>query len=1421
MKIIPDLVLNKHPRDINSMSLVDASNIRLSKDNSTILSDKNLEINEIINNVIGTKSIVYILECNIELLIFIADNYETLKVYRYKEKTDTQEESISLVINNLEYHGGKLNGTFTYNIDNDLIIAISEYGDNLSVPLRIINIDKDPINGSIDNYKLPIVPEVKIPFINNINYVSGNAYKGWYYFFIRYKINDNDYTQWYNFGEPIFVDNIENNVIIKYCSFLNYTASTMSYNSEYGFCTGASDYFSNNKDICNKTIKFDVKDIDTRYNKYQIGFIVFSKTYNKCYISNDIDKNNTNYELNYRTSIENGIDDFIRNNYNYNNVHKVINYKNRLYIGNYIEDNYNDNSLQLITNKIKASIVCESFPLVNYANYDVCLFNTKTNIANQYDGENVDYKKIKITNYYNLSDNEILYIYTQNNNDNGYVLTYTEKAKNVYIGANDNNGKSKVCIYIGNISEDGNSNFIKLNSFSIHYIDNKYVYRLISDGDDYIFNNAKLYNNHSKSYEERKLKTTLIAGEIYNFFIHYVDKYGHATNGYKITNKNNTYNTIINRGSVMTLDYEYMIMPFIFYQPEDDSEDSTLISKTYFAGVPINESINIDKVIIGNGVQYENYTDLGGNVGKGLIVNVINDSVKKFFYNKYVQFENKFTWDQIYNSDKEISYINIPTDDIDFNIYVNKNGDKLFKVPFPKHSVYEVVNMYPKFTNIEIPSGYIGYYISYEKFEPSRRTTGMLTRSDFRNQNKINTISIDNSNNKKSNKINYFTDDFDIDDSIKLDYNLMMIDGINVWDTNDIPPNILLLASNNYKFPHDLNKANINDWGGFDTKWYNISDYKLNVANSSVDGRVGLGTCLELKDEWNLFEDKEQDINSLYRCSLYNYSKDIYCNDNKELIRIGDIQYNTNNNGYVIKTGLNGHWTYSGFIVYNNDTVTFDNTTNTVKRIDDNTEYRKSVDITNDSTDLGNFYKYATPMLAYVQLLICDTKFHEAKHFNNEPKPVVYKVSNATNDSTAKFARGCFVEPQNTIDLFKNNHDSSDYFNPNIYTNYKNDIVNKTIYTKTIRRSNVLQDESRTIAWRTFPIEAYKNITENKGDITNIIGIGSIILVHTQHSMFVFDVNNTLETVDKTIQLTQPDSFEVAYKEVFTNELGYGGLQDENSFIVGEYGYIFYSNDDNRFYRYDENKLVPIDNHIIDYLNINKPTNVIFGEDKDNNRIIISYKTNTTKTISYNYATNTFISFHDYKPTRLYNTKNKLYIVFIEKKFTEEGIIDKYAIRQYTNNINKATTNHVRISIIITENYLTNKFINSIKYKINRINNEINSASTSHPVEGVICHFPALELNIKSNETNTGNIDISLPNTNNVYDYNKFNDYKKPYFDRGAWNFNYIFNGIADSNFTGEHSRVYGNYFIVSFLLNKDNNDTVEFEDIDFNITTI
>lgn len=1438
MNILPQLSLNGHYQTKKSMSMVDANGIRLSKDCNTLETDNLLKnahdigttiANNAPNRVIS-KEIVYILSCNKELIIFANYAYmvtqdiaHKCKVFRYKEESDNESHT-ELIIEDYEYHGGKLTGTFTYNVDNDLIIAISEYGENLHIPLKVINIDKI-INQTIDESKVSICPEVKIPTINNINYVKGNAYKGWYYFFIRYKIDNTDYTQWYNFGQPIYVDTINNNSIIKYCYNRNILVGETEYNTlislldeNKGLCSGCSDYISNNLDIANESIKFNIIDNDNRYIKYQIGFIIANKTYNKGFISNDININDNIFEVNISNCIEVGVTDFIIDLYNYYNVHKVVNYNNRLYIGNYEEDNINNSSLQEKADKIKVELVSENSPVEGYAHYDTAIINKKNKTGTQYDffPDNAGLRKLCFTEYFSINEDTSVTLLVKDIDSSGHTITNTihTTASECFITRQNITTNFPIEIYIEHPPYIGGAGIhravettILINADEYKLENGDYISIFLEDEDHngLIINESKLYNNPSYSFNSRKLSCTLIPNEVYSFYIHFVDKYGHATNGYKLQNNNiYTYKQGDKTNSIIKTD-PYIVAPITF----TGIGNSTL---TYYGVFYIkDEIINFDNVDISDDIHEENtikYVNiLDKTTGNAKIA---FDLIKE----KYSIFSNKeFNWSQILTSK------NIEAEGIgNFDVYVNKNNDRLFKVPAVKNNVWQTLNIYPKFSNIEIPDSYIGYYISYEKFESCRRTTGMLTRYDFRNQNKIGDTDLNNDNSNKSSKMYYYTDDYDIDDSIKLDYNIMIIDGVNVWDKQDINVKPLYLSPSFYQYTRNLNKANVGEFGGDLTKKYPINKYKLVVAHSSIDNRIGLGTALELEDSYNLFVNNPHDdeygnsINNTYRCSFYNYSKDIYTKTDKELIRIGDIQYKAND--YTIKTGLNGHYTFSGFLVYNNDTVIFDSATNEVKRIDDNKKYYNTSTIVNGN--YSTYYKANIPFAAYVQLLICDTKFHESKHFNNEPKGIVYQVKKATDNDTAKFARGCFVEPMNTIDLFKNKQTSSDEFYPKISTNYKSELANKIHYTKTIRRSNIIQDESKSIAWRRFPIEAYKNISENKGAITNIIGTGTSLLVHTEHSLFLFDVNNLLSTVDNTIQLTQPDSFEVAYKEIFSSILGYGGLKDEDAYIVGEYGYIWF--DSNNLFQYDykstnrgrtEPALALLDNDIKEYINRNNITNVRFGEDKANNRLLITLKVNNQfKCLSYNCMSKSFISFHTYddKEYRMYNTKNNIYFA-----------IDRTENVKTFDTIKFGDLNKVNINIIVTDSYNTIKYLNAIKYRFTEETQVVNSNS---PVEGMsLIPFSGLTIRAFSNETDTNELNVQIPYTPYGTGHNTFMNYTKPYYDRGNWNFNYLFNKKEQSN-----TRIYGNYLMIDFKL-KDKNDTninnIMIEDVNFNISAI
>ena len=1453
MNILPQLSLNAHHQTTKTMSIVDANGIRLTKDCNALEVDNLLidkdDIGSTIenskpNNTI-TESIIYILSCNKELIIFVNYTYtlsintaNVCKVFRYKEESDTNSHT-ELIINDYKYNGGKLTGTFTYNVDNDLIIAISEYGENLHIPLKVINVDKI-VNQTIDDTKISICPEVKIPTIENINYIKGNAYKGWYYFFIRYKIDKTDYTQWYNFGQPIYVDTINNNSIIKYCYPLNILGAGDDYaniisllDENKGLCSGCSDYISDNSDIANESIKFDININEDKYDKYQIAFIVANKTYNKAFSTNDINISEREFELNISNCIECGVNDIINDYYNYYNVHKVTNYNNRLYIGNYEEDNVNNSSLQKIANKVKVELVSKNFPIEGYAHYDAAIINKKNKTGTQYNffSDSVGLRKLCFTEYFSINKDTVVKLLVKDTDISGHIITNTvhTTASECFITRQNITTNFPTEIYIEHPPHIGGSNIhravettILINSDEYKLENGDYISIFLEDEDHngLIINESKLYNNPSYSFNDRKLSCTLIPNEIYSFYIHFVDKYGHATNGYKLQNNKRIYNHIVgDKTTPIKETNPFIIAPISFrYTDENSTSNYIYFGVFYLTDKIINlENIDIAKNIIyeDNGIKYLNILDKTTGAAKYAF-----DKFKE----KYTTFSNKdFNWSQILDT-KPIE----ADGESEFDVYVNRNGDKLFKVPAVKNNVWQTLNIYPKFSNIEIPDGYIGYYISYEKFESSRRTTGMLTRYDFRNQNKIGNTDLNNDNSNKSSKMYYYTDDYDIDDSIKLDYNMMIIDGVNVWDKLDINITPLCLSPTFYQYVRNLNKANIEEFGGNLTKKYPINKYKIVVAHSSIDNRIGLGTALELEDSYNLFVNNPHDdeygnsINNTYRCSFYNYSKDIYTKTDKELIRIGDIKYNVE--PYTIKTGLNGHYTFAGFLVYNNDTVTFDTANNTIKRIDDGKKYNYAINIT--SSGINEYYKANIPFAAYVQLLICGTKFHESKHFNNEPKGIVYQVKAATENDTAKFARGCFVEPMNTIDLFKNKQTSSDEFYPKISTNYKPELANKIHYTKTIRRSNVIQDESKSIAWRRFPVEAYKNISENKGIITNIIGTGTSLMVHTEHSLFVFDVNNLLSTVDNTIQLTQPDSFEVAYHEVFSSVLGYGGLKDENAFILGEYGYIWF--DSGNLFRYDykssnrgrsEPALALLDTDIKEYIDRNNITDIRFGEDKANNRLLIKFKEPYTengiikyriKCISYNCMSKSFISFHTYTNNNIdytiYNTKNNIYFADVRGSNVKSFNLNTHG-----------DLNKVNIAVVVNDSYNTIKYLNSIRYRFTEQDIVANSNS---PVEEIsLTPYSGLTIRAFSNETDTETLNVLIPYIPYGNAHNSFMNYTKPYYDRGNWNFNYLFNKKHNAN-----TRIYGNYIIIDFDIktaNDTNTKNVIIEDVNFNISAI
>lgn len=1502
MNIVPKLNLNKHPKDCDNLSLVDARNIKISHDESCITNENSIIINALIQtfifNIYCSNFLIRgIISINTGIVLFVQDynkveaNINKLDIFVYNEKTIDKDENIYLAYSGLSYHGGKFTGTFTYNVENDLIIAFSEYDcdNNELVPLRTINLGNPDKAGAEDNgdirqveSKLSIVPEVKLPAISNVEYVKGNAYKGWYYLFIRYKINKTDYTQWYPIGYPIYIDVINRNNIVRYIfnrdafpekaneiiKIDQLTSLIIGRKPWDGYGVGFSDYISDTTDICNETFKVAIKDLDVSYNIFQIGIICSSKSYTKSYKTFDIDivKNTINYyTLNLKNCEEYGSQELIATYYNYFNVKNIINYKNRLYIAGYNENKIDEeeiiNSVKNITVGLYTTVINTSTAENTNIREDVTVYKENPN-PYQFD-ESIHHVnatiEIPFSKYFSCDDTDLVDFL---DNENNRINDYTIKASDLYITtANENN-------VIDTNIVNGYFAIINVNSKNIDYSKNK-IYRIVINDDMSnikVINNMKIalqlgspYIKTDRDFINRKLATTLIPGEVYNFFIHFVDKYGNFTNGYKI---DNTFPQHVNKDGnkvdgvvfiipVPQIEFEQDRLDYIYCSVDKTAKINDIIIKTLSTlDYIINDYKNPANHMIRYYADYNFITkELSSEIQDEIrpedydyFKNILIDSVKPFInQNLNYEFYKIFTFN---------NYIN--NGEYGFDNYINVNGDSLFKVPFNSidvnsHRVYR-----PYFNNINIPNNYVGYFISYEKFEKRSKYTGLLTINDFRNTDTIivkrdtNYIVVkkDSLNTMNSNTMNFYCDNLDIDDTLELDFDFLRIEGKNVFDYYDIPNINYYQRNAPFGFVTDMNKVQLQDYN-FE-KLYPMPNYKLAVANSVKDNRIGVGTCIVIDNKYDLFvnatEKKDNDIN-LYRVSLVKDNPNIYNNNNnKTLIKFTDVFYNKNNTG-IISTGLNGVYTYSGTIIYADTGVVFNETNGIVTM--QHAEYQYYP--TTVSPGHNETYRNDRPFMCYLQMPVIDTVFHESKCFKNEPKPQSYVTKPASENDSAQYRTGHMVTPANSIDLFENRQGSADQFNPKTYSNYREDIKDIDVYNKTIRRSNVIQDESRENSWRKFSLEAYKNITENKGIITNLVGIGNLVLAHTEHSLFMFDLNNELKIIDQNIQLHQPDAFDVAYKEVFTSELGYGGLQDKRSAIVDQFGYIFYNNDDNNIYRFDNNQLAIISNDIVEWLIKAKPNNVRFAHDIRNNRLLIKFdydifsknengSTFTQKrnlVLSYNYKTQNFISTHSYYFRDAYNSKNRVYFINGFQSgnlvydtiynFTEEfNNYCTYAnIYGYANAV-EGFNNSCKLSFIINEGYDIVKFLEYITYKLYKVDESVRG-DVPFPVKKLDTPYAGQILRVYNDNVNTNDINITVDNESIDPNEHKniFGNYKKPYWDLGNWNFSYLRNMIGnEGDQSAVMSRLYGNYFIIEFeFLMQDRR--IDFESLSYKISKL
>ena len=1477
------LNLNKHPKDCEDYSLIQARNIRVSDDFSCLQSEESIVPFPSID-ISDTYKLVGVIPCNTEIILFVVnkDSYSNLSsenpecsciLFRYNEKTNTIQDYQPYQGIPITYHKGKIKGTFTYNVNNELIIAFSEYDALVDVPLKTINLGvagtKEGADYTSDfNFdgKSPISPEIVIPRVSSFDYVSGSSYKGWYYYFIRYKINEHDYTQWYPIGSPIFICTLKLQNIFKY--------GLKSASNEY-ILNGASDHFSDNNDIANESIKLNIQSIDTHYNNFQIGFVCAAKDYSKAFRTSDIStKSVYTYEMKISECFEDSVNDLILATYNYYNVKNIINYKNRLYISNYKEKKDPDISKSEL-DKIRLSLHINTLELNDIQNNNIDV-DSNGRIIN---GQIIkDYIPANPTLYYIWNNHE--YKVTAQSGKvlkgvptSAWIVSSGGHTYNATISINGSNLNLEFTInnitYAIVISLIAGAWIITINSFT-DIID-------LSQGDD------KIYINTNNSFNERKLKNTLIPGETYNFYIHFVDKYGEVTKGYKLNNNVSF--------KISGSDSEY----FPVYI--GDGRNNTSVLHTEYSNcyllVPKNTTFTryiFTTFKLGYNPQYdlESNSYIFSEADDRYTIS-IQDAIDRLHIPDTLRNKTNLKWYDILST----SLINEELDNYPFSYAENNNGDSLFKVPeLDIISTYNVniCSLNFDLNGFEIPEGYVGYYFSYEKFEHTKKITGILTIYDIFEQASCGGVDPGGIRHYKNYNIrpgtyipSFYSSRLDIDDELDLDYNFIFLDyNYKIEDDNSSPyytsGNKEILSG---QYPTNYNKIEVLkdiEPDAFNKKYFVISDYSLNKANNILDGRYGVGTALNIK-----FSTDE--INQIFtggvhyvRATLLKVNKNIYTNENKTLIKFTNI-FDSNTTSEVISTGLNGHITYQGTLIYN-----FNKFIMSAENVILTENYRSYYPVplfADYIEDIGNI----RPPVAYLQQICYDDIFYETKSFKNYPQQLTQIIDEVTGDDEKliPFTINSIITPANSIDLFRELYTNQDKLNPKTYLAKSENESYVYQFDKRIQRSNVISDESFANSWRRFPVEGYKDISENKGKITNLIGIGTNLIAHTEHSLFAFDRNNTLQTADdENIKLAMPDIFDVDYKEIFTSDKGMCGLQDDKAFIVGQFGYIFYDNDAHRFYKFGEGKVEQIDFSIVQFLNTYTPYNVRFAHDKERNRILINFYTIDYRkyytdedawfTLSYNYVIKEWISFHDYRFSEAYNTKNMLYlfeglnelyanddiikqpsrvycILLDYNKYLRTIISDSQSTRMLYNSFGNDGTNRIRrmipyeydtdqrhhvypvkLSIIVHGPYIPIKTLEYLTYKLFRRGGDnyhykddyYNNIGTEIDREQV--PYSGFELRVFNKEVDTGLIDVAIDAE--VDKNTSVMNYKKPWWELDNWNFNYL-RDIKQGSGHDSMARLYGNYFVIQFdLLNVDAEDNdkikqkLEFEDLDVTLIT-
>lgn len=863
---------------------------------------------------------------------------------------------------------------------------------------------------------------------------------------------------------------------------------------------------------------------------------------------------------------------------------------------------------------------------------------------------------------------------------------------------------------------------------------------------------------------------TLIDKSVYNFFIHYVYPNGSYTDGIQIPNNVTVPNRIYLGRGVSSSVSEDIYM---------DVDEDTIIA---------NVKIYYDKVA----AKYDNILTDGAHG----VVDVLGTLSDPKLFNVFPAY-----------------------DENGIALYKNSNGDRLFRCSNQPNNQYQInSNFKVVFDNIPMNSKFIGYFISYEKTEPILIGRGPIIdkSADFNTPYDSTT---DN--------VRFYFPEFNIAKS-NGGGNVLLIEKYLMGGNGK--RGSLFLDSYDIDYYSTTSSPIIDMHNAVGVK-----STKILAPNSINDNNAGREAVV------NLTLGKPIKVNTsasdttgtrYFTCGiLLNIRDNIYMNKNKKLISLGFIKYVTYQEDKNYTYGYEDYPYYYDYytsiehvFAFNKDGVNYDEINPIPTRSTDGSllypKYHNVQPGASVYTRAGN-----TP-IARLALDTYSLYPLFTKTIKIAPVEKYYTLANDDN-SFVQNVRTIYMYPTYLHDTFEISSVYIDYaskeivnYNKELYANFV------TNYKKTIRRSDVIGDESVYNTWKIFRAEQYRVISENKGNIINVVGIGVYLIAHCEHSMFIFNRDASMRTENKDVQLTIPDAFDIDYSEIFTSTKGYAGIQRFNQFVCTNYGYIFYDSDAHKIYRFNENNLDEITPGFKNLFKHNV-ADINFAIDESNERLICLGKIDNAGdakhfTISYSFNIKNWISTHTYWYEDCFNTKNNVY--FINNDVNGISSVDTFMedFNDYTKIIlDNANMFKTEVDVngkpysyidVVFNNEGIDKVLNYITYITNKASDD---------------NYSGDKLLIYTNCCYSDYINISKPKRS-------MKDYKSPYYRYGIWVFNWFRNKVANINTKNpiirrdgkfyentkidirrglDNALIVGKYFVVRLIF-RDDKERINVDDI-------